>query len=146
MGQSYEEWKAAKPQAKKEPEESQKRAVSGQNPVDTSVKSGIIDNEKTGIDYLMQFVNEPSLLREITPELLKKAFEVHGLVVSPLGDGALKDIPFEKGGGFRVNFEDGGLFQYHPDRRSHHGGEYYKISTGKGGRHWYDRDGEEKTV
>ena len=29
-------------------------------------------------------------------------------------------------------FDDGGLFQYHPADKRHHGGVYYKISTGKG--------------
>ncbi len=41
---SYEEWKAAKPKAKKEPEGSQKRDVPEQKPVDSPVKSGIINS------------------------------------------------------------------------------------------------------
>ena len=53
-------------------------------------------------------------------------------------------MPFEDGGGYKVNFEDGGLLQYHPEPHSHHGGEYYKISTGKVGIHRYDINGIEK--
>ena len=48
--------------------------------------------------------------------------------------------------GYKVNFDDGGLFQYHPAYRSHHDGAYYKISTGKGGTKWYELDGTEKIV
>ena len=141
MGQSYEEWKAAKPIAKKEPEESQKRAVSGQKHVDSPVKSGIIDNEKTGIEFLTQFVDNPSLLRLLTPEELKTALEDHGLEVKALGDGSFKGVPFEVGGGYRVNLADGGHFQYHPAARSHHNGAYYKISTGRAGIKHYDLNG-----
>ena len=60
-----------------------------------------------------------------------------------MGQGQLKDIPYEAGGGYRVNFSDGGLFQYHPNEHSHHGGAYYKISTGKGGIRHYDINGRE---
>lgn len=61
-------------------------------------------------------------------------------------DGKLKGIPFENGGGFKVNFEDGGLLQYHPENGSHHEGAYYKISTGKGGKKWYELDGAPEKV
>ena len=44
-----------------------------------------------------------------------------------------EDLPFEEGGGFKVCFDDGGLFQYHPADKRHHGGAYYEISTGKRG-------------
>ena len=64
--------------------------------------------------------------------------------MKPLKQGSLKNISLEDGGGYKVNFEDGGLFQYHPAKGSHHKGAYYKISTGKGGVHRYDLDGKEK--
>ncbi len=45
-------------------------------------------------------------------------------------------------GGFKISFSDGGLFMYHPDTGSHHGGEYYKITFGKPGDDVrYDRNG-----
>ena len=71
------------------------------------------------------------------------ALEKEGFEIKTLKQGSLKNLPFEEGGGYKVNFEDGGILQYHPASKSHHGGEYYKISTGKGGRHRYDTDGNE---
>ena len=70
--------------------------------------------------------------------------EAEGYEVKPLKNGSLKNVPFEEGGGYKVNFSDGGLFQYHPAKKSHHGGAYYKISTGKGGIKRYELDGTEK--
>ena len=78
-----------------------------------------------------------------SPASFKAALEGAGFEVKPLGRGALMDVPFESGGGFRINFSDGGLLQYHPEEYSHHGGAYYKISTGKGGTHRYDINGIE---
>lgn len=91
-----------------------------------------------------KLAEHPAMLASYTPERLKQAFEQEGLETKPLKRGALKDVPFDEGGGFKVNFEDGGLLQYHPASKSHHGGAYYKISTGKGGTKRYELDGTEK--
>lgn len=85
----------------------------------------------------------PKKLASFTPASLRDTLEADGFEIKPLMDGKLKGIPFKNGGGFKVNFEDGGLFQYHPEKGSHHDGEYYKISTGKGGKKRYDRYGNE---
>lgn len=85
----------------------------------------------------------PQRLVSFTPEKLVAELEKEGLEIKPLARGSLKGIPFEQGGGFKVNFEDGGLLQYHPVSGSHHGGAYYKISTGKGGTKRYGLDGTE---
>jgi hypothetical protein len=85
----------------------------------------------------------PGRLASFTPPQLMENFQREGLEVKPLKKGSLKDIPFDEGGGFKVNFEDGGLFQYHPETKSHHGGAYYKISTGRGGIKRYGLDGIE---
>lgn len=87
--------------------------------------------------------DHPKRLASFTPASLKAKLEADGLEVKPLKKGSLKNIPFADGGGYKVNFEDGGLLQYHPAARSHHGGAYYKISTGKGGTHRYDLEGNE---
>lgn len=91
----------------------------------------------------MDLANHPMRLASFTPANLKEKLETAGLEVKPLKMGSLKNIPFEDGGGYKVNFEDGGLLQYHPATRSHHGGAYYKISTGKGGTDRYDLEGNE---
>ena len=51
----------------------------------------------------------------------------------------LKEVPFEKGGGYRINYGGDGYFQYHPKEYSHHGGAYWKVKNGrKGGRYGLD--------
>ena len=83
-------------------------------------------------------------ISEYSPKELRDALKEHlGLESRPLGHGSLKGVSLEEGGGFKVNFADGGLLMYHPETRSHHGGAYYKISTGKGGTHRYDLSGKE---
>lgn len=79
----------------------------------------------------------------LQPADLKATLEGLGFEIKPLARGSLRGLLFEEGGGFKINFEDGGLLQYHPEVKSHHGGAYYKISTGKGGIHHYGLDGEE---
>ncbi len=88
-------------------------------------------------------LNDPEELKNYTPGSLKQQFESQGLEVKRLGRGSLKGIDFENGGGYRVNFSDDGVFQYHPANGSHHHGAYYKISTAKGGTKRYDLNGKE---
>ena len=71
---------------------------------------------------------------------MKTMLEDIGLEVKPLGKGNFKGVPFEDGGGYRINFGGDGLFGYHSKERSHHRGAYWKISNGKG-KHRYDLDG-----
>ena len=91
-----------------------------------------------------RIVNHPKMFQAYTPEGLKKSLERVGYDVKPLNRGSLKGKTFEEGGGFKVNFGGDGILQYHPDKKSHHNGAYYKISTGKGGTKRYDVKGNEK--
>ena len=99
---------------------------------------------KNGLGLADRIAEHPKMLGAYTPESLKKALEEDGCEVKPLGRGGLKGISFENGGGFKVNFGGNGILQYHPEKGSHHGGAYYKTSTGKGGTHRYELDGTEK--
>lgn len=100
--------------------------------------------KKIGINSLISdLAQHPKRLASFTPAKLLAALEAEGFEIKPLMLGSLRGIPFEQGGGFKVNFEDGGLFQYHPEKGSHHDGAYYKISTGKGGVKHYDTEGNE---
>lgn len=95
-------------------------------------------------DIVQSIVDSPKALASYTPATLKKALENAGYEVKPLSRGSLKAIPFENGGGYKVNFGKDGIIQYHPASRSHHNGEYYKISTSEKGTRRYEPDGSEK--
>jgi hypothetical protein len=91
-----------------------------------------------------QIAEHPKLLQSYTPETLKKALEDAGYEVKPLGSKSkLNGISFEQGGGYRVYYGGDKYFQYHPEKGSHHGGPYYKTSSGKPGTKWYDLEGDE---
>ena len=62
----------------------------------------------------------------------------------PLGQGSIKGIPYEDGGGYRVNWGGDKLFQYHPPGGHHGGSAYYKISNGIDGVKRYTLKGELK--
>lgn len=99
---------------------------------------------ENGLGLADKIANHPKMLAAYTPKGLKASLERAGYEVKSLQRGKYKGISFEEGGGFKVNFGGDGILQYHPEKGSHHGGEYYKISTGKGGIHHYELDGTEK--
>ena len=98
---------------------------------------------ENGLDLVSKIASHPQMLSSFSPEKLKKELENNGYMVTALARGSLKAVTFESGGGFKVNFGGDGVFQYHPEKKSHHGGAYYKISTGKGGTKRYDLEGNE---
>lgn len=93
--------------------------------------------------FVKSIAKAPGRLASFTPKSLKEKLEAEGYEVKALQKGSLKGLSFEEGGGYKVNFGDGGLLQYHPNTKSHHGGAYYKISRGEGGTHRYDLEGNE---
>lgn len=98
---------------------------------------------ENGLELAQKIAEHPKMLGAYTPQSLKEALERKGYEVKPMSGGNFAGISFEEGGGFKVNFGGDGILMYHPKERSHHGGAYYKISTGKGGRHRYDTKGNE---
>ena len=99
--------------------------------------------EQNGLELAQRIAGHPKMLGAYTPEGLLKALQNKGYEVKPMNSGNFKGISFEDGGGFKINFGGDGILMYHPEKRSHHGGAYYKISTGKGGTHRYDIKGNE---
>ncbi|MDD7402275.1 MAG: hypothetical protein PUG36_07465 [Clostridiales bacterium] len=79
---------------------------------------------------------------EYTPASLKSKLEGSGFEVKPLGRGSLKNIKFEDGGGYRINYGGDSYLQYHPKDASHHGGEYYKMADGRRGARRFNLKGE----
>lgn len=112
-------------------QQAQRVTRSGGSGLTSGAESGIM---KAGRRF-EEYSENPSLLGESTPEEKYKSYIAQGLVVKPLGRGSFKNIPFESGGGYRVYFDDSmqKSLMYHPEKRSHHDGAYYKLSDGKYG-------------
>lgn len=100
--------------------------------------------QERGLGLADRIASHPKMLQAYTPKGLKEALENVGYDVKPLNRGKYKGISFEDGGGFKVNYGGDKLLQYHPEGGSHHGGAYYKISSGEGGTLRYGLDGTEK--
>ena len=88
-------------------------------------------------------INNHEGLALFTPEGMRTAIEQTGYEVKPLGRGGLKGVSFEDGGGYRINYGGDGIFQYHPEKGSHHGGAYWKVKNGEKEAR-YDMDGNIK--
>lgn len=119
-------------------------SINGQNNLTKSVKSGIIQTGK--VYSFEEYLDNPKLLGESTPQQKYDWFINNGNRVIPyLRHGDFAKILYEDGGGYRVFFEENNeyMLQYHPAKRSHHGGAYYKLSFGKPEKKWFDLDGNE---
>lgn len=89
------------------------------------------------------FQDDPTTFNLFTPITLKRALELRGFEVRPLGRGKHKGQPFENGGGYIVNFGGNGALEYHPAKGSRHGGRYYRVSDSVNGKRWFDMEGNE---
>ncbi|MGI6349641.1 MAG: hypothetical protein ACOXZ0_06960 [Eubacteriales bacterium] len=106
-------------------------------------KFGIKDNITNDKGLAGNILRRPKILGTYTPKTLKTSLEKNGYIVKSLGDGNLKGVSFEEGGGYRVNFDGDGIILYHPAKKSHHKGAYYKMGNGKIGIKRYDMKGKE---
>lgn len=87
------------------------------------------------IKNLENFVEDPLLLKDVSPETLYCFLEKQGYTILPLAQSkTLTGIHYKDGGGFKVNWGGDRILQYHPATGSHHNGAYYKISSGKTGK------------
>jgi hypothetical protein len=98
---------------------------------------------KIGDKYLVTGAFEEEWLFMLIPTITFVLMLVtkNGYDVKPLSKGSYKGIPFEEGGGFKVNWGGDRILQYHPADASHHGGAYFKISSGETGTIRIDLDG-----
>ncbi len=89
--------------------------------------------KSSSFSNLNTYFDNPKALENMDPKVFYDYLVSHGFDVNPLGKGSLKGIPFNKGGGFRVNWGGDKVLTYHPAYRSHHSGAYYKLSSGETG-------------
>lgn len=99
-------------------------------------------NKTNNYEIYNAIINNSKIFAGLSPEAIKSELERAGLKIKPLSKGSLKGMSFDNGGGFKVNFGEDGVLLYHPASRSHHGGAYYKISSGRGVKR-YDLKGKE---
>lgn len=93
------------------------------------------------IHNLDDLLTNPDKLSGMSGNELYDYLIKNGYDVQPLSRGSFKGIPFEEGGGFKVNWGGDRILQYHPENLSHHGGAYFKISSGETGTIRIDLDG-----
>ena len=115
---------------------------SSQNKAIQNIFGADFHSGKTSDEICGAIIENHESLREYSPEDMKTMLENSGFEVQPLSRGTYKGVPFENGGGFKINFGGDGVFQYHPEKRSHHNGAYWKVKNGKQ-EHRYDMDGNE---
>lgn len=103
--------------------------------------------EKSGTIYageqIHRYAKNPKELGDTTHKEKYDDFKAKGVDVQPLTQSkTLKNVPYEEGGGYKVNDGKDGVLTYHPTKGSHHGGEYYKVGTGETGKKRYDMNGD----
>ena len=125
------------------------KAVKAENRSESESKKESVGRASTGVEYadrkIAGYLEDPKSLGNTTHREKYDDFVSNGVDVKPLARGSQKGKPYEQGGGYKVGgSEDGRMFSYHPESGSHHGGEYYKLASGKTGPRRYNMDGTEK--
>jgi len=82
---------------------------------------------------LNTFITTPRQLINASPAHWYAFFKKQGFNPRPLGKGYHVGIPFEQGGGFRVNWGSGNYLQFHPGSIHHANIPYWKVSWSSGG-------------
>ena len=101
--------------------------------------TGIIENPLNESEVRERYIKN---IGKMSPEEIHQRLLDDGCDVKPLSRGQYKGINFEDGGGFKINFGEDGLFQYHPNGIHHNAGDaYYKLSTGYSGTIRFDLNG-----
>jgi hypothetical protein len=94
------------------------------------------------VGSLDDFINNPKILGDTTPGELYTYLQENGYNPSPLSKGDLKGLPYKQGGGYIVRWGGDHALEYRPGGLNHHGGKpYYRLSSGKTGRLWFDMNG-----
>jgi len=92
------------------------------------------------LDNLDNLLSNPGQLNNATPTQWFNFFKNAGHNPQPLGQGSLRGVPFNQGGGFRVYWGGDRTLQFHPGG-GQHGISYWKITSGTGGKIRIDMSG-----
>ncbi|MDI4649597.1 RHS repeat domain-containing protein [Cohnella hashimotonis] len=99
-------------------------------------------NTLKNLNGLDDILNDPSKLKGIKPKQLYKYLKDNGYNPTPLNKSRnYTGVPFEEGGGFKVNWGGDRILQYHPGSSYHGDVPYYKISSGSNGTQRFDMKG-----
>lgn len=109
--------------------------------IETAMQQQLLPENKNKNILTDVIIEHHEVLKYYTPESMFEVLTETGYEVRPLSQGNYKGVEFKNGGGYKINFGGDGIFQYHPKKRSHHGGEYWKVGSGKVGIIRYDRQG-----
>ena len=97
---------------------------------------------KIEINTVDDLFDNPKALSNATPEEWYDYLQKNGYNPQPLGSkSSLNGVSFDQGGGFRINWGGDRYLQYHPSTASHHGGAYWKLSSGPTGAIRIDMNG-----
>ena len=108
----------------------EKRKEEGRQEIENALEEQL--QHATGSSGLTDaIIKNHEALSLYTPEGMKEKLEQTGYEVKPLGRGGLKGVALEDGGGYKINYGGDGIFQYHPEKGSHHGGAYWKVKNGE---------------
>nr|WP_238557991.1 hypothetical protein [Paenibacillus sp. A9] len=99
-------------------------------------------NTLKNFNGLDDILNDPSKLKGVKPEELYKHLKDNGYNPTPLNKiRNYSGVPFEEGGGFKVNWGGDRILQYHPGSSYDGDVPYYKISSGSTGTQRFNMDG-----
>ena len=123
------------------------KAVKAENRSESENKKESAVRASTGVEYadnkISGYLDNPKSLGDTTHSEKYHDFLERGVDVQPLSNGSQTGKPYEQGGGYKVvGSSDGRLLMYHPSDGSHHGGEYYKLASGKTGKKRYTMNGD----
>ena len=116
----------------------------GQKVIELSIKEQAKDKGKHNL-IAEAIVNNHKDLKYISPERMYNLLREAGFNPVPLKESGhgFNDQLFSEGGGYIAQLgTDGGNIEYHP-MGGRHGIDYYRITSGRTRKHWYDTDGKE---
>lgn len=118
----------------------------GQREIETAIQEQSLNHRDSSL-LGNAIINNHADLKNITPQRMQSLLEKAGIKVNTLSRSkhGFNDKSLSEGGGFVSHFGGDGVLQYHPEGGLHKI-SYWKMNTGKGGKHHYDTNGREFVI